>query len=191
MFQSWSKKEVGKFILCFVCYFVLIIAIEIPGFASPLYWAIVPIFTAFVAAGPATCVLSMKRGFGSAAILPLLWLIVMRLLGELSMPLMWVGAIVLIVLAEVIHMAFGCTKLRGIRISAVIAALVPSVTIWPLYFQQARFVELAAEEMGADYAAGLAHYGKPALFVVMTVVSIIAALLSERISEKIAKVEAE
>ena len=189
MFQSWTKKEAGKFILCFILFFVLVLLTELPGYLSPLYWALHPVCAAFLAAGPVTCVLSMKRGFGSAAALPLLWFIVMKLMGELGMPLMWIGALVMIVVAEVVHMALGCDNLRSIRVSAVLAALTTSTIIWPLYFQTKEFVTRAADEMNQTYASALSSYGKPVMFILMIVLSVIAATVSERIAERIMKIK--
>lgn len=186
MFTKWTKREVLTFVICFVALFALVLATQLPGFLSPLYWAMFPVLSAFVAAGPLTCVMSMKRGFGSAAVLPSLWLIVYKLIGEMGMTLMWVGALALIVLAELVHMLLGPGKPVSIRISAVIAALVPSAAIWPLYFQKAVFLKAAAEEgMSAAYVTGLDQYGSIGVFVLMIVLSCVTATLSERISEKI------
>ena len=188
MFAKWTKKEILTFVLCFAVFFVLVLATQLPGYLSPLYWAMFPVLSAFVAAGPLTCVMSMKRGFGSAAALPLLWLIVYKLFGEMGMTLMWVGALALIVLAELCHMLLGPEKLVSIRISAVIAALVPSAAIWPLYLQKDVFLAAAAEEgMSTAYVAGLDQYGNIGVFALMIVLSCVTATLSERISEKILK----
>ena len=189
MFRSWTKKEVGKFVLCFVLTFALVLCTELPGFLSPTYWAFHPICAAFLAAGPVTCVLSMKRGFGSAAALPLLWFIGMKLIGELGMPLMWMGALAMIVAAEVVHIALGCEGQLSIRVSAVLAALVPSAVIWPLYFQTEEFVGRATAEMDQAYAAKLGSYGTTGMFLLMIVFSAGTALLSERIAEKIMKIK--
>ena len=188
MFTKWAKKEILTFVLCFAVFFVLVLATQLPGYLSPLYWAMFPVLSAFVAAGPLTCVMSMKRGFGSAAVLPLLWLIVYKLFGEMGMTLMWVGALALIVLAEIVHMLLGPQKLVSIRISTVIAALVPSAAIWPLYLQKPVFLAAAAEEgMSAAYVAGLDQCGNIGIFALMIVLSCVTATLSERISEKILK----
>ena len=189
MFQSWTKKEVGKFILCFILFFALVLCTELPGFLSPMYWAFHPIFVAFFAAGPVTCVLSMKRGFGSAAALPLLWFIGMKCIGELGMPLMWMGALVMILAAEAVHMALGCESLRSIRVSAILAALAPSAVIWPLYFQTKEFVGRATAEMDQAYASKLGSYGTVGMFLLMIVLSVILALISERVAEKIMQIK--
>lgn len=187
MFARWTKKETAVFLLCFVLYFVLVLATQLPGFLSPLYWSMFPVFSAFVAAGPLTKVLTMKKGFGSAAALPLLWLITYKLCGEMGMTLMWTGALLLIVLAELCHMLLGPEKLLSIRVSAAIAALVPSAAIWPLYLQKAVFLEAAAKEMSADYVAGLDQAGSPLRFILMLLLSCLAAAVSEKITEKILK----
>ena len=44
-----------------------------------------PVLAVFVSAGPLTCMMNMKKGFGSAAALPLLWFVVNRLMGEIGM----------------------------------------------------------------------------------------------------------
>ena len=71
-------------------FFAGVLATQLPGYLSPLYWAVYPVFASFVAAGPLTCMMDMKPGFGSAAIFPVLWFIVYRCMGELGMPVMWV-----------------------------------------------------------------------------------------------------
>ena len=188
MFQSWKKKEVGKFILCFILFFALVLLTELPGYLSPMYWAFHPICAAFLAAGPVTCVLSMKRGFGSAAALPLLWFIGMKLIGELGMPLMWMGALVMVAVAEIVHMVLGYENLRSIRVSAVLAAIVPSAVIWPLYLQTEEFVGRATEEMNHAYASSLGSYGTIGMFVLMIILSVVTATISERVAEKILKI---
>lgn len=78
MFTKWTKKESLKAAICFVVFFAGVLATQLPGYLSPLYWAIYPVFAAFVAAGPLTCMMDMEPGFGSAAIFPVLWFIVYR-----------------------------------------------------------------------------------------------------------------
>ena len=90
MFTKWTKKESLRAVICFVVFFAGVLATQLPGYLSPLYWAIYPVFAAFVAAGPLTCMMDMKPGAGSAAIYPVLWFIVYRCMGELGMPVMWV-----------------------------------------------------------------------------------------------------
>lgn len=170
-------------------FFVLVLGTELPGFLSPMYWAFHPIFAAFFAAGPVTCVLCMKRSFGSAAAVPLLWFIGMKLIGELEMPLMWISALAMIIAAEIVHMDLGCESLRSIRVSAVLAALVPSAAIWPLYLQTDVFVGRAMEEMDQAYAAKLGSYGTIGMFFLMLVLSVVMAAISERAAEKIMKVK--
>ncbi len=189
MFQSWTKKEVLKFVVCFAVYFALVLATQLPGFLSPLYWAVFPIFSAFVAAGPLTCVMDMKRGFGSAAILPLLWFIGYRCIGELGMPFMWAWILAIIVLGEIVRALVGYEKLQGIRICVPIMGLVPFGNIAPLYLTKAAFLQRAAAEMDADYVASLDHYGTIGMFILVLVLSLAAAAVSERISEKILKIE--
>ncbi len=189
MFQRWTKKEVLKFVVCFAVYFALVLATQLPGFLSPLYWAVFPIFSAFVAAGPLTCVMDMKRGFGSAAILPLLWFIGYRCIGELGMPFMWAWILAIIVLGEIVRALAGYEKLQSIRICVPIMGLVPFGNIAPLYLTKAAFLQRAAAEMDADYVASLDHYGTIGMFILVLVLSLAAAAVSERISEKILKIE--
>lgn len=185
MFQSWTKKEVLKFILCFAVFFVLVLATQLPGFLSPLYWALFAAPAAFVAAGPLTCVMDMKRGFGSTAAIPLLWFIVYRCMGELGMPLMWVWIIALIVIGEIVRKLTGYEKLRGIRVCVPLMSLVPMGNIAPLYLSKAAFLQRAAAEMDGEYVAALDRYGSFGMFVLVLILSLVLATISERISEKI------
>ena len=189
MFKPWTKKEVLKFLLCFVVFFVLVLLTQLPGFLSPFYWAIFPVFSAFVAAGPLTCVMHMKRGFGSALAIPLLWFIVYRCMGELGMPLMWVWALAMMVLAEVARGLVGYGKLASIRAAVPIASLVPFANIAPLYFTKQAFLARALAETAPSYVAVLDKFGTPWMCVAVLVVSVTLAILSERISEKIMKIE--
>ena len=189
MFQSWKKKEVIRFILCFAAFFVLVLATQLPGYASPLYWAMFPALSAFVAAGPLTCVMSMKRGFGSAAAIPLLWFILYRLLGEIGMPLMWVWMLGLMVIGEIVRGLIGYDGLKSIRICVPIMSIIPMGNLIPLYFQKSEFLRRAAEEMEPDYVAGLDRYGTTWMFVLVLALAIILAVVSEHISEKIMKIK--
>lgn len=166
----------------------MILITQLPGFASPLYWPISPIFTAFVTAGPLTCVMSMKRGILSTAILPLLWFAVYRCIGELSMPFMWIWIFAVIIIGEIVRAIIGYDKLLSIRVCVPIISLVPLGNIFPLFFQKSEFLTKAAEEMDAEYIAGLDKYGTVWMFVIVVVLALVLAVISERISEKILKI---
>ena len=189
MFQSWTKKEVLKLILSFAAFFVLVLATQLPGYLSPLYWAMFPVLSAFAAAGPLTCVMDMKRGFGSTAIIPLLWFILYRCIGEIGMPLMWVWMLGIMVIGEVVRKLIGYDKLQSIRICVPIMSLVPLGNLIPLYFQKSEFLARAAEEMEPDYVAGLDRYGTAGMFVLVLALAVALAIVSERISEKIIKIK--
>ena len=188
MFQKWTKKEVARFVLCFAVYFVLVLATQLPGFLSPLYWAVFSVFAAFVAAGSLTCVMNMKRGFGSTAAIPVIWFIVYRLMGELGMPLMWIWIIALIVAGEILRALIGYGSLKSIRVCVPLMSLVPMGNIAPLYLSKADFLERAAAEMDAGYVASLDKYGTVPMFILVLVLSLALAAISERISEKILKI---
>lgn len=189
MFKKWTKKEIWKAILCFAVYFVLVLATQLPGFLSPLYWAVFPVFSAFVAAGPLTCVMDMKRGFGSAALLPVLWFIVYRCMGELGMPQMWIWIFAVIAVGEAVRAVMSYKKLSSIRTCVPVMGLVPMGNIAPLYLSKAAFLERAAAEMDQEYVAALDMYGTEWMFILVLALSLAAAIASERISEKILKID--
>lgn len=189
MFTKWTKKEVLKFVLCFLAFFVLVLLTQLPGYASPFYWAIYSALAAFVAAGPITCVMNMKRGFLSAAAIPILWFIVYRCVGEIGMPLMWVWFAAVVIIAEVVYKLMGYDSLKSIRVCAPIASLAPMANIIPLYFQKSKFLAAALEEMDPTYVAGLDKYGTIGMFILVFVCAIVLAVISERITEKILKIE--
>lgn len=189
MFKKWTKKETWKAILCFAVYFVLVLATQLPGFLSPLYWAMFPVFSAFVAAGPLTCVMDMKRGFGSAALLPVLWFIVYRCMGELGMSQMWIWIVSVIVIGEAVRACIGYGKLSSIRACVPIMGLVPMGNIAPLYLSKDAFLQRAAAEMDQDYVAALDRYGTVWMFILVLALSLAVAAVSERISEKILKID--
>lgn len=189
MFTKWSKREVKKLIVCFVVMFVLILMTELPGFMSPFYWSVFSIGSAFLAVGPITYVMHMKKGFGSAAILPFLWLLVNRLAGELSMAFMWGWCIVIMIVAEVVRKIIGYQSDTGIRICAPIAALTPFAPIVPLYFQKEAFIARATEigEMTKEYISTMASYSSIPRGLLIIVIMLIVAVIGERLTEKIAK----
>lgn len=189
MFQKWTGKEVLKFILCFAAFFVLVLLTQLPGFLSPLYWALCPVLGAFFAAGPITCVMHMKRGFGSACVLPLLWLLLYRCLGEMGMPLMWIWVIAAAIVAEIVHAIAGYGKRSSIRICVPIASLSAFGMLIPLYLQKAKFLDRAMAEMDAAYVAGLDRYGTTWMFVLVLVLALLLSTVSERITEKILKIK--
>ncbi len=188
MFQRWSKKEILKFVLCFAVFFVLVLATQLPGFLSPLYWSIFPVFSAFVAAGPLTCVMNMKRGFGSTAVIPLLWFLVYRCMGELGMPLMWAWIIVLLLIGELVRKLVGYEKRSSIRICVPLMSLVPMGNLAPLFLTKTAFLQRASEEMDAAYVSALDRYGTVWMFLAVLVLAVVLAAVSERISEKILKI---
>lgn len=189
MFRKWTKQEVIRFVICFAVFFVLVLATELPGFLSPLYWTLSPALSAFVTAGPITCVMNMKRGFGSAAAIPLLWFIVYRVIGEFSMPGMQIWIIAVIVIGEMIYVIAGHEKLSSIRIVAPFISLAPMGYMAPLFFQKAVFLEHAAAELDDAYVSALDRYGNPGMFVLLLALAVILAVVSERTSEKIMKIE--
>ena len=189
MFDKWTGKQVLRLLLCFASFFALVLLTQLPGFISPLYWAVCPMLSAFVAAGPITCVMDMKRGFGSAAILPLLWFILYRCIGEMSMPLMWIWVIAVIVIVEIVYKLLGYGTLKSIRICAPLSSLATFGMLSPLYLQKAAFLKRAAEEMEPAYVAGLDKYGTPWMFVIVLALAVCLSVLSERLTEKILKIE--
>ena len=157
--KNWTKKEWLRCLLCFVIYFALILVSELPGYASPLYWVLCPVVAAFLGAGPLTCVMNMGKGIGGAAVLPVLWFLVMKLMGEFSMPLMIIGMLCMMILAEVVRGCVGYEKKSSIRAAIPFLSLIVFASFLPLYFQTAAYSGNAMAEMGAEYGAKIASYG--------------------------------
>ena len=187
--KNWTKKEWLRCLLCFVIYFALILVSELPGFASPLYWVLCPVVAASLGAGPLTCVMNMGKGPGGAAALPVLWFIVMKIMGEFSMPLMIIGMLCMMILAEAVRARVGYEKKSSIRAATPFLSLIVFASFLPLYFQTDAYYNGALEEMGADYAAKIASYGSFGMFLLVLVLCVIAGMISERLSEKILKME--
>lgn len=187
--QNWTKKEWLKCLLCFVLYFMLVLVAELPGYASALYWVLCPVVAAFLGAGPLTCVMNLGKGFGGTAILPLLWFILMKLMGEFTMPLMIIGMFCMMILAEVVRRSVGYEKLSSIRAATPFLSLVVFASFLPLYFNTAAYKAGALEEMGAEYAEKIAGYGNFGMFLLVLVLSVAAGMIGERLSEKVMKIE--
>jgi len=130
MYTKWTRKEAARFFICFAVFFALVLLTQLPGFLSPLYWALFPILSAFVAAGPLTCVMDMKRGFGSTAVIPLLWLIVYKCIGEFSISLMWIWIVALLVIGEIVRRAIGYERPAGIRVCVCVLIFNAVVKLW-------------------------------------------------------------
>ena len=189
MVNKWTGKQVLKLFLCFAAFFLLVLLTQLSGYMSPFYWAICPLLSAFFAAGPITCVMDMKRGFGSAAVLPLLWFILYRCIGEMGMPLMWVWVIAVIVIVEIVHKLMGYGSLKSIRVCAPLASLATFGMLIPLYLQKSAFLARAEAEMDPAYVAGLDKYGTLWMFALVLVLAVCLAVLSERVTEKILKIK--
>ena len=187
--KNWTKKEWLRCLLCFVIYFALILVSELPGYASPLYWVLCPVVAAFLGAGPLTCVMNMGKGIGGAAVLPVLWFVVMKLMGEFSMPLMIIGMLCLMILAEVVRGIVGYEKKSSIRAATPFLSLIVFASFLPLYFQTDAYYNGALEEMGAEYAAKIASYDSFGMFLLVLVLCVIAGTISERLSEKVLKMK--
>lgn len=185
MFTKWTKKESLRALLCFAVFFAGVLATQLPGFLSPLYWSIYPVFAAFFAAGPLTCMMDMKPGLGSAAALPLLWFIVYRCLGEMAMPVMWVIFFVLVIADEIIRKVMGYSSPGSIRVAVPVASLSAGCMVLPLYVSKSTFIARAAAEMDYAYVAGLDKYGTVWMFIIVIVLSIVTASISERLAERI------
>lgn len=188
-YKNWTKKEWGRAALCFVIYFVLVLAVEFLGFLSPLMWVLTPILAAFLGAGPLTCVMDMGRGLGGAAVIPLLYFILMKLMGEFGMPLMIVGMFCVMILAEVVRYAAGYEKRSSIRAATPVLALLTFASFLPLYFQTAAYGAAAVEEMGQEYGEKIVNYGNFGMLLLVAVLCIAAGILSERLTEKILKLD--
>lgn len=187
MFQTWTKNEVLRLLLYFILFFVFVLLTQLPGFLSPFYWAVYPVLSAFLVAGPLTAMMSMNRGFGAAAVLPLLWLIVYRCIGELGMPGMWIWVLAVIVVAEIVYALIGYDKQQSIRVCVPILSLAPFASIFPLYFQKALFLQRAAAEMPMDYVNKLDQHGTKWMCLCVIVLALILASVSERIAERLLK----
>ena len=59
----------------------------------------------------------------------------------------------------------------------------------PLYFQKNAFLARAASEMDPTYVAGLDRYGTLWMFALVLALAVGLAVLSERLTEKILKIE--
>ena len=99
---------------------------------------------------------------------------------------MW--PLIIAALAEIVRGILGYESKKSLRGGVTIAALAPFGTIFPLYFQKAVFLEAALGEINEEYVAGLDKYGNLPICILVLVLSIILANVSERISERILKI---
>lgn len=190
MFQKWNKSEIIKGIICLVLYVGFEVLAQVPGFVSAGYWVFFPIVAAFFMAGPVTCLMSMKRGFGSAAVLPLIWFILMRCAGEIGLYPSWIYFALLLVVAEVVRKLIGYDKLLSIRVCVPILSLIPISPLMGLFFMKETYLSMALEEMGsADYVATLEKLGSPWILILLVVLCAAVGLLSEFLSEKVMKIK--
>ena len=90
---------------------------------------------------------------------------------------------------EVVRGSVGYEKKRSIRAATPFLSLIVFASFLPLYFQTAAYSGNAMAEMGAEYGAKIASYGNFGMFLLVLVLSVIAGMISERLSEKILKME--
>ena len=94
-----------------------------------------------------------------------------------------------LVAGEILRALIGYETLKSIRVCVPLMSLVPMGNIAPLYLSKAAFLERAAAEMDAEYVASLDKYGTVPMFILVLVLSLALAAVSERISERILKIK--
>ena len=190
MFTGWTGKEIIKTIVLFVLYVLLGYAAMYSGYYSPVYWMLFPIAAAFLMAGPLTVMMSMKRGIGSALLLPLLFFILAKLIGELSFSCAWIPFLGIIIAAELIRDILGAEKRFSIR-SAVLITLL-SMAMWNngFYFGGQAYMDAAVADMGTEYIGTAAGLSTPLMYAAVVIGILLAASISERLTEKIGGISA-
>lgn len=92
-----------------------------------------------------------------------------------------------------VRTCIGYGKLSVIRACVPIMGLVPMGNIAPLYLSKDAFLQRAAQraaaEMDQEYVAALDRYGTVWMFILVLALFLAAAAVSERISEKILKLD--
>ena len=170
----------------FLIYFVIVFACEFLGFLSPLLWVYFGVLAALLAAAPVMAAASKSDKIGTIALFPIIYLLIMLLLGEVSQPIVFICVILVSILAEVVRKLVGSKKQLSLRLGYAVAALAPGMYLLPLWTKTDWYYEGAVEEMGSQaYADSLMKFATPlgliALIVLCFAVGYLGALIAERL----------
>ena len=172
----------------FVVYFALVFLCEFLGFFSPVLWVYFGVIAAFLAATPVLVVASKTQVPGAIALFPVVYLIIMALLGEVSQPIVAIAIVVVLVIAELVRRIAGAGKQLGLRLGYAISAIAPGMYLLPLWTMTSWYYDGAIEEMGSQaYADTLMAFANPVGLVALVVLCFAAGLLGAIVSEKLFK----
>lgn len=168
----------------FLIYFVILFACEFLGFFSPLLWVYFSVVAALLAATPVMAAVARFNKIGTIAMFPIIYLLIMILLGEVSQPIVIAGVVLVSILAEVIRKLMSYKSQLGLRLGYAIAAVASGMYILPLWTKTEWYYEAAIEEMfSQDYADGLIKFATPLGLIAQIALSFAVGYLGTLIAE--------
>jgi len=172
----------------FVIYFVLVFGCEFLGFVSPLLWVYYSVLAGLLAATPFMAFASKSTRIGVVALFPILYLVIMLIIGEVSQPICGLMFVAVCILAEVIRRLISSGKQLALRLSYSMTAVAYGMLLLPLWTKTAWYYEGAVEEMGSQaYADALMCYATPFGLISQVVLTFAAGYIGALIAEKIFK----
>lgn len=181
-------KKGLQVVLLLAIYFLLMFFPMFMGFASATLWFFYPVVAALLAATPLMWWASKQQKLGAVAIFPLVWYLLMLLMGELAFPERMVAPVVIIVLAEIMRRVIGYGEQKALRLSYAASSLVTAMQHLIIFTRTDYYYEGAVEEMGSvEYAEKIVGYAKPGYLILLLVFTFGAGYLGALISEKIFK----
>ena len=172
----------------FLIYFAILFACEFLGFFSPLLWVYFGVVAALLAATPVMAAVARFNKIGMIAMFPIIYLLIMILLGEASQPVVIAGVVLVSILAEVVRRLVGYKKQLSLRLGYAIAAVASGMYILPLWTKTEWYYEAAIEEMfSQDYADGLMKFATPLGLIAQIALSFAVGYLGTLIAESLFK----
>jgi len=181
-------KKLLKTVVLFVIYFVLMFAPMFTGFLSPTLWFFYPVLSALISAAPLMWVASKCRRIGGVAMFPLVWYLLLVIMGELGFAERLITPLIIIIMAEIARWKIGYEKQIGIRIAYAISSLVTAVQHLIIWTRTDFYYEGAVEEMGStEYADAITAFGTPGYILLLFALTFCVGYLGAIIAEKIFK----
>ena len=183
-----KRKNVIQTTLLFLLYVAFAYVSVFPGYYSPVYWTLFPIVAGFLMAGPLTVMMLRKRMSGTAAMFPVALFILAKLMGEMKFTCVWIPFLLIAIAAENVHCHLDPQKLLSIRVSVPLSLLTMAMWNNGFYFGGEAYLSAGIEDMGAEYIAAACRMATPFTYIAVLAGVFLAAMLSERLTEKITKI---
>lgn len=159
---------------------------EFLGFKSPLLWVYFSVVAGLLAASPLMAFASKTTKPGAVAAFPILYLVIMAVLGEVSQGIVAIFFVIICCAAELVRKLVRSEKQMGLRLGYAVSAVAHGMFLLPLWTKTEWYYEGAIEEMGSQaYADALMKYATPLGLIAQIVLTFAAGYIGAIIAEKL------